>query len=206
VDTKEKKDGEDEPFELLHKEKQDTEDEPFDFSGKSLDAEGNLQSRAQPVEVPTPTRSRPSPTEVELEVQPQAPALELEARPPPAETDYVQPPAPLRPSAPSHGLGPWPALLLLAALGTGGWYFFFGRPKPPPSRVPIAVVILITSEPTGAQVTIGGTVLGVTPWAVDNTWSPGPVSVTLTAPGYRPWTGSFQGGRPARLEVRLQRR
>jgi len=90
-------------------------------------------------------------------------------------------------------------------LGAGGWYFFFTQ-KAPPGYVPPAVVVLISSEPVGAAVSVEGTAVGVTPWAADNTWPAGPVNVTVTYPGYRPWSGTFRGGRPARLEARLQRR
>jgi eukaryotic-like serine/threonine-protein kinase len=190
----------------------DSQDEPFDFSGKTLDADGNLESPpaapAAPA-APRPSRvSRPAPPhqELQLEERPKAPALELEARPARAETDYVPPPAKRPPSTHGPSLAPGLALLVLAALGAGGWYYFLAKPRGPPGRVPIAVVILITSEPTGAEVSVEGSRMGVTPWAADNTWAKGPVNVTLTAPGYRPWTGTFPGGRPARLEAHLQRR
>ena len=106
--------------------------------------------------------------------------------------------------APGRSPAPWLALLVLAALVAGGWYFFLAKPQPAPRAA--AVVVFITSDPTGAQVSVEGSPLGVTPWAADNTWPNGPVNVTLTASGHRPWTGTFSGGRPARLEVRLQKR
>jgi hypothetical protein len=187
------------------------EDQAFDFTGGSLDADGNFKS---PVPAPAPAASRPSrvsrprppPQPLELEERPKAPALELEARAPRPEADFVPPP-PARAPANIHGgsLTPWLALVLVAGLAAGGWYYFLGKTKVP-TRAPVAVVVLITSEPTGAQVSVEGSPMGVTPWAADNTWSKGPVNVTLTAPGYRPWTGTFSGGRPARLEARLQKR
>jgi eukaryotic-like serine/threonine-protein kinase len=188
----------------------DTQDESFDFSGKTLDADGNLES---PAGVPAARRSsrvsrpRPAHPELDLVERPKVPALELEARPPRADTDYVPPPPPRAPPR-THGpsFAPWLTLLVLGALGAAGWYYFLAKPKGPPPRVPIAVVILVTSEPTGAAVSVEGSPVGVTPWAADNTWAKGPVNVTLTAPGYRPWTGTFAGGRPARLEAHLQKR
>lgn len=188
----------------------DSEDEPFDFSGKTLDADGKLVPGAGAASSPAPSRisrTRLPRQELELEERPQAPALELEERPPPAPADYVAPPARETPAAQrSSGLSPWPLLLVIAAVGGGAWYYFFGRPKPPPARAPAAVVILIKSEPSGAQVSVEGTPVGVTPWAADNTWEAGPVHVTLTAPGYHAWTGTFAGAQPARLEAHLQRK
>jgi len=67
-------------------------------------------------------------------------------------------------------------------------------------------VVLITSEPPGAVVRIEGAEVGTTPWAADNAWGPGAVRVEVSRPGYRTWTGTFGGGAPARLEVRLQKR
>jgi eukaryotic-like serine/threonine-protein kinase len=183
-----------------------TEDESFDYSGRTLDADGNLDAPAPAPVAPRPSRisrPRPPPKELELEERPKAPPLELEARSPKPEADYVPPP-PARALAHVGGpsLAPWFALLVLAALAAAGWYYFLAKPP----RAPVAVVVLITSEPTGAQVSVEGSPVGVTPWAADNTWAKGPVNVTLTAPGYRPWTGTFSGGRPARLEARLQKR
>jgi eukaryotic-like serine/threonine-protein kinase len=187
-----------------------SEEGPFDYAGRTLDADGKLESPAGAAPAP-PRLSRigrpvPPPQELELEVRPKAAPLELEARPVKPEADYVPPP-PARAPATVHGgsAAPWLALLVVAALAAAGWYYFLAKPKVPP-RAPIAVVVLITSEPTGAQVSVEGSPMGVTPWAADNTWAKGPVNVTLTAPGYRPWTGTFSGGRPARLEAHLQKR
>jgi eukaryotic-like serine/threonine-protein kinase len=180
--------------------KKDDEDEGFDVTGPALDPSGTLEGRGRLTPVaPAPPRAP----------RPRAEALELEERPPRAQTDYVPPPPPPKARPPAGGQGGagrlFLALLVLAGLGAGGWYFFL-REKPAPARAPIAVVVLISSEPSGAAVSVEGTPVGVTPWAADNTWAPGPVNVTITHPGYRPWSGSFRGGRPARLEARLQRR
>jgi hypothetical protein len=191
------------------------EDEPFVTTGPTLDAEGNLEAATRPVEPhrssvlrPLAPRGEPQP-ELELEERPRAAPLELEARAPRPETHYVAPPAPAPPrlnSGPSAG-----SLLLLLVLGILGafaTYYFFFRVKETPqhSQRPVAVTITITSEPSGAAVNVEGTAVGVTPWATDNIWAEGPVNVTLTLPGYRPWSGTFPGARPARLEARLQRR
>ncbi len=191
------------------KREKEPEEEPFVSTGRTIDAEGNLQS---PAGAPAPhrssvLRSQPEGREFELEHRGEAEALELEARAPRPQTDYAPlPPAP-QGSTPTHGPSAWPLLLFLLLAGAGAWYYFYGQHlKGPPPRIPIAVTITITSQPNGAAVTVEGHLVGVTPWAVDNTWAPGPVKVGVTMPGYRPWSGTFAGGVPARLEARLQPR
>jgi hypothetical protein len=176
----------------------DRDDEPFTFTGPSLDADGKLAQ-------PSPAAQRMQRIE---RAQPTRPperkgALELVDRPPRADTDYVPPPPP--PPVRVPGRVPWLLVLpLLVAILAGGAYLVRarlagGRPAPAP-------VVFITSEPPGAVVRIEGTEVGTTPWAADNAWGPGAVRVELVRPGYRTWSGSFGGGGPARLEVRLQRR
>ena len=172
------------------------EEEGFQPTG-ALDSSGTLESR-------NPLARRPGPAPRKAQLEP----LELEERAPRPTTDYVPPPAPPTPRLPRRGGGGGVLLLfllVLAGLGAGGWYLFF-KPKTSRLYVPVAVVVLVTSDPLGASVSVEGTPVGVTPWATDNTWPRGPVNVTLTHPGYRPWTGTFPGGRPARLEAKLQRR
>ncbi len=174
------------------------DEDAFEPMGPALDASGQLDGASGPSPA-TPRPRRQGPPRVE--------PLELAERPKRPETDYVPVPPPPKPRVPSGGGmgGGWLVLLLLALAGAGGWYFFL-RAKTSANHVPVAVVVLITSEPLGATVTVEGTAVGVTPWAADNLWPAGPVNVTLSYPGYRPWSGTFHGGRPARLEARLQRR
>jgi hypothetical protein len=61
---------------------------------------------------------------------------------------------------------------------------------------------IITSEPAGATVTIGGQKIGVTPWAGDNVWT-GDTPVVIELPGYRPWRGTLRGGEEVHLDARL---
>ena len=66
-------------------------------------------------------------------------------------------------------------------------------------------VVRVTSVPSGASVTLAGKDVGSTPYFSDNSWS-GTVTVALSLPGYRKWTGSFEGGRDVKLEVSLVRK
>jgi serine/threonine-protein kinase len=61
---------------------------------------------------------------------------------------------------------------------------------------------IITSEPPGATVKIGGQKVGVTPWAGDNVWT-GDTPVVIELPGYRPWKGTLRGGEEVHLNARL---
>ena len=71
---------------------------------------------------------------------------------------------------------------------------------------PQALTLSIDSEPSGATVSVDGTVVGTTPLFIDNIYpSSQSIPVQLTLKGYKPWKGSFTGGEPARLEVRLKR-
>lgn len=63
-------------------------------------------------------------------------------------------------------------------------------------------LVSVTSVPSGASVTIGGKDVGRTPYFSDNQWS-GSVAIELSLPGYRKWTGTFEGGRDAKVEVSL---
>jgi serine/threonine-protein kinase len=66
-------------------------------------------------------------------------------------------------------------------------------------------ILSIQSEPSGATVTVDGTVLGTTPLMMDNTYPASDIPVKVTLKGYKPWTGTFVGGQPQSLEVRLRR-
>ncbi len=67
-------------------------------------------------------------------------------------------------------------------------------------------LLSIDSDPPGATVSVDDTELGTTPLVMDNTYPRGrqiPMKVTL--PGYKPWTGTFTGGKAESLDIRLRR-
>jgi hypothetical protein len=176
------------------------DDDAFTPTGPALGADGKLERPASaPLRTPHTSALRPpraaSPATPEV--------LELAERPRPAPTDYVPPPPPPEAHPPSRAPLSLFALLLLAGLAAGGWFAwgYWRTTHPTP-----AALVFINSEPSGATVRLGGTEVGTTPWAADNAWGPGPVQVEVSRPGYRTWTGSFAGGGPAHLNVRLQKR
>src|SRR5215471_7960461 len=167
-------------------------------------------SRLEPV-VPRPR------TEVEL----------AERAPPPTESDFE--PAwkqkALRSDSPGIDWGRWLLrVVVLGALAAGVWALSTGKiplPKLPaigglksaPDEKPAekrvgtpAPTLLILSEPSGATVLIGGTEVGVTPWAGDNVWPRTPLRVEVRKAGYKTWKGNTMGGTQATVEANLQRR
>jgi serine/threonine-protein kinase len=176
--------------------------------GPTLNADGQLEGRLARIEA---AGAAPLP------VPAQQPPLELAER------------APKRPEAPVEGYrAPIPArrrslavrIVLAAAIAgavlLGGGLLFSkpggagkpaetvhenglldrlvaGGPRPP---------AIVSSEPAGATVRIGGTVVGVTPWAGDNVWA-GETPVVVELPGYKPWRGTLRGGEEVNLNARL---
>lgn len=65
--------------------------------------------------------------------------------------------------------------------------------------------VLITSEPSGAKVKIGESVVGVTPWAADNVWS-APAPIVVEFPGFKPWKGTLEPGKDVQLTLELKRK
>ncbi len=75
-----------------------------------------------------------------------------------------------------------------------------GRPRPA-----AAVVVRFESEPSGARVVVGPQVLGETPLVIDNDFPDGPIPVRFEKPGYRAWTGTFEGGKPVAVTAVMRR-
>lgn len=64
--------------------------------------------------------------------------------------------------------------------------------------------LYVHSEPSGATITVGDTVLGETPYVGENAYT-GEVPIRLTLKGYKPWRGTFEGGAEARISATLKR-
>jgi hypothetical protein len=70
-----------------------------------------------------------------------------------------------------------------------------------------APLLSVSSDPAGAAVRINGASVGQTPIFMDNLYPAGQsAKVEIVLKGYRPWTGTFHGGEPARVEADLERR
>ena len=163
-----------------------------------------------------------------------ASGLELAERaPPPAASDYAPPRAEEPFFRPSSNI-PWGRwlfrLLLIGALLAGTWAVVEGKialgrftldllkttskPSKPSAKEGEATTrvgtpaptLFVLSEPSGAKVFVGGTEVGVTPWAGDNVWPEQPLKIEVRMPGYKPWVGMAVGGKQATLEAELKRR
>nr|WP_281404516.1 serine/threonine-protein kinase [Pyxidicoccus fallax] len=136
-----------------------------------------------------------------------AESLELVERAPRPESDWPEAPPPSRKR--------WGrAVVLLAVVaglaGTGAWLW---KERSRVQREVVAALnirtaapmLTITSEPSGATVRVDGKDVGTTPVAMENLYPDNPIPVQLRHKGYRPWNGTFRGGEPVQLEVRLER-
>jgi len=145
------------------------------------------------------------------------PAAQLWQPPPPGA-------AAAPPAVPAPGYEPLPnsygrprrrpfplGLLLLAILLLGGGAAFLLGPAALRAQVSKVTrreqaVLIVTSEPPGAQVRIGGQLVGQTPLSQENLYAPGAeLQVQVTLRGYRPWTGKLRGGESVTLEASLRR-
>jgi serine/threonine-protein kinase len=175
----------------------------------------------EPTVISTPPRVR--------DVADRPPPVELaEMRPPPTESDYVQPrkEKAVRYASPDTDWGRWMRrALVVGLLAAGVWVLatvklpgWKGLPFDLPGKdgkkeevvekhVPTpAPTLLVLSEPTGATVLVGGTEVGVTPWAGDNVWpSREPLRVEVRKAGYKPWVGLTMGGQPGTLQATLKK-
>ncbi len=72
-------------------------------------------------------------------------------------------------------------------------------PKPPMTQ------LSIQTDPPGATVIVDGQEVGTTPLVIDNNYPHQEIPLKLTLKGFKPWTGTFAGGQPESLDVRLRR-
>lgn len=174
------------------------------FKGPTLDAEGRLENRFAKVEAPAPAPEAP------LELAERAPKV-VEPR---IET-FRDDPVPQRRR--SGALKFVIATLVLALVA--GVAFVVLQPKLDLSipegvrevgfvqealRPPDAAPLVIMSDPPGATITIGDTVVGQTPWAGENRWV-GETKLVLQLKGFRVWEGKLTEGKPLTVDAKLKR-
>ncbi len=200
-------------------------------NGKSLDASGEVSSaqapgapHAQPVRcnrcgAPLPAagarcarcEAAQAGASLELARAPRAPEEPLElAHSPRPDLD-----APKPPERPPLQLGRAAGKLLKGALvlavlgGVGAAAYLFAWPvlqEKVPSLRPRQAVLQIDSEPPGAAIVIDGSTIGTTPFFTENLYPKREIPFQLVVRGYRPWKGSFSGGREAKVHAVLDRK
>lgn len=135
-------------------------------------------------------------------------ALELAERAPRPESDWQEAPGARSPRRWGRAVV---ALAVVAVLAGGGAWLWTRRatllrePLAALGMAPASPMLTIHSEPAGASVLVNGKELGTTPLALDNVYPDEAIPVQLKLKGYRPWKGTFRGGQPAQLDVKLQR-
>jgi hypothetical protein len=67
-------------------------------------------------------------------------------------------------------------------------------------------MLRVDSEPSGADVFLGDTLLGQTPYAGDNEYPPGKYRLRLVLPGHQPFAAQVEGGRHAEIRAQLKRK
>lgn len=170
------------------------------FKGPTLDADGKLENRFAKVESPAPATDEP------LELAERAPKV-VEER----VEQFREVPRQRRSGALMVVVG---ALVLGLAALAGFMVFKPSLPVPDGvHEVPLLRELLgprelppliISSEPSGATISVDGTVLGQTPWAGENRWV-GEPKVVLQLNGFRAWEGKLTGGKAQTLDVRLKK-
>jgi eukaryotic-like serine/threonine-protein kinase len=181
------------------------DDEPQPWKGPTLRADGSLDGA--PKRRPAPPPPRP------VEDAP----LELQERPRRNQSDVVEEVVYREVAAPRPwgrrllwlagllvGLGLGAALVLggVDVPGLGDLSALLGQPTPAP-RPKGRPRLFVTSEPSGATVLVGSTVLGETPLGTDNLYRE-PVTITLRLRGHKDSQHPILPGADARIEARLE--
>ena len=174
------------------------------FSAESLGASESSESGAPPSAPPSPRFSPPSLPGREHE------ELHLAERAPKPVTPF-----PLT-DEPSPWLRRWgrtlgKLVLLVVVVGAGVVALPFLKPRLMAVRYAVAPAqqpstLSILSDPPDATVTVDGRTIGTTPMFIDNVYPSQDIPVQITLKGYKPWKGTFTGGQPASIDVRLTRR
>lgn len=177
-----------------------SEDDGPELRGPQLGADGKLTG-------PLPKRSPQAPMpEVRVGDAQEGRFANLELVEKEEKLPYVEP-GPYRPELkPSRRL-PWVLALGFAALGVGVGFALWKVPtlqrELPVLPLGPRPTVFIQSTPSGAAVRLGGAVVGVTPYAADNTYS-GDVPWSLSLAGHQVASGKLKGGVEQRLSVTLK--
>lgn len=214
---------------MTRRDRDDDDDAPADGDWEptaALDASGRLVRPDPPApELPGYGEELAPPPSDDAPLELAAPdPRERSHRPPaaPPVEEYQPLPGRYAPPPRRRVFGVLVVLLMLAGLGTLAALVLTGS-EPVQGIVPRGVVprdlplprglqaelapLIIDSEPPGATVFVNGTELGQTPLAMENSYPAGKKArVRLVLRGYRPWTGSFEGGREVTLRATLRRR
>ncbi len=178
----------------------------------AMAVDGSVEGRFQVVQAPTRHRFGPAPVELELDQKaaqhafaPQSEAAEE------AAGELQQGMAALRRKRSLRRL----AFGLVVALAAGATGYLALRDRRPLAermqelsaitRAPGKPLLLVESEPPGAEVLLGESVLGTTPYAGDFDPPQGNYLLRLRLAGYKPYSTQLAAGSSRSLKVRLER-
>jgi hypothetical protein len=96
------------------------------------------------------------------------------------------------------------AMLVLLVAGAGGVYALnnSSRLRATMNSFTPKGPLVISTDPSGAELWLGGTKVGNTPWAVDNTYV-GQTTYEVRLKGYKTKKGTFNGGIETHLSLEL---
>lgn len=190
--------------------------------GLALRADGNLTGEHQvpkdshppPPKTPPP-RIEPLSSTQKFRDQPRLEALttgDLELVKRPVSSGTYEEPVYRAPAPPKGRSRKGPVLIIVAllVLAVGALlaaYRFpaLGHALPVTLPAPSRHQLVVLSDPEGAKVKVGETVVGETPWAGDNVWT-GKTELTLSLPGYAPWKTTINGGDDVTVDATLKKR
>ncbi len=172
------------------------------LKGPALDESGKLVGQKPAVPAPRPSLSAPKREEpLELDLSKKVPPSGAWSEPAPYRDDYK---APLKRIA---ALKAAAALAALALVALGVFMLFPRLQRDIPWRLPggASRSLLITSDPSGADVRINGGVVGQTPFAADNHWV-GHVQVEVRMEGFDVFRDTFEGSHETHIVAKLKKK
>jgi PEGA domain len=178
-------------------------------TGRSLDAEGRVVGLKQPSPRSTEQKAveaGPDPSGLPRLSALTTGDLELARDPTQRPPSTWEEPLPYRDEPVRSRKTAIIAVVVLVLLGAGGFAVLYGSPRLTATlnaHTPKGPLV-ISSEPSGAELWLAGKKVGTTPWAADNRYV-GKTTWEVRARGYKPKGGTFMGGEETHLDVALEK-
>jgi hypothetical protein len=176
---------------------------------RSLDAEGRVVGLKPPA--PRNSLEQPAAPEADPSGLPRLSALntgdlELARDPTQRPPSTWEDPLPYRDQPMRSRKGAMIAVVVLVLLGAGGFFALYQSPRLTATlnaHTPKGPLV-ISSDPSGAELWLAGSKVGTTPWAADNRYV-GKTTYEVRARGNKTKRGTFMGGVETHLDVELEK-